>query len=76
MGNYHGGAASPLIAEHHEHVIECGMTLRDYFAAKAMQSIYLRLGGSPMACNRDGTLDMTASHAYQMADAMIAERGK
>jgi hypothetical protein len=30
-----GGPAFPLVAEAHEHVISTGMTLRDYFAAKA-----------------------------------------
>lgn len=49
-----------------------GMTLRDYFAAKAMQSI---LGGvnwnSP-----GGTVNIIAEGAYQMADAMLAEHAK
>lgn len=48
-----------------------GMTLRDYFAAKAMQAY----------CSRpDVTDDMTpaatARMAYAMADAMLAARGE
>ena len=41
-----------------------GMTLRDYFAAKAMQGI-LYAGLEPVE---------TAKHAYEMADAMMAVR--
>ena len=43
---------------------ETGMTLRDYFAAKAMQGILFE-GLEP---------EETAKHAYQMADAMLMER--
>lgn len=53
-----------------------GMTLRDYLAAKAMQGIYARIGGSASAGNNhDGLLDHVAEDAYAMADAMIAARG-
>ncbi len=45
-----------------------GMTLRDYFAAKAMQS-YINLG------SLDATnFNYKAKKAYQMADAMLVER--
>ena len=40
------------------------MTMRDYFAAKAMQGI-LYAGLEPVE---------TAKHAYEMADAMMAAR--
>jgi hypothetical protein len=43
---------------------EKGMTLRDYFAAKAMQGI-LYEGLEPVE---------TAKHAYEMADAMLKAR--
>lgn len=48
-----------------------GLTLRDYFAAKAMQSYIACSGfsGSPSA-------EAIASYAYRDADAMIAEREK
>lgn len=42
-----------------------GMTLRDYFAAKAMQGILFE-GLEP---------EETAKHAYRMADAMLKARG-
>ena len=52
-----------------------GMTLRDYFASKAVQAIYTRLGGSPSAGNNhDGGLTYIAEASYSMADAMIAAR--
>lgn len=40
-----------------------GMTMRDYFAAKAMQTLV-----------QNGYFDVTASKAYQMADAMLRAR--
>lgn len=38
MTNKNGGPAFPVAGSEHNYPIE-GMTLRDYFAAKAMQSI-------------------------------------
>ena len=49
-------------------IYEEGMTLRDYFAAKAMQS--LLISGPEL------TYKETAERAYIMADAMIEERDK
>lgn len=46
-----------------------GMTLRDYFAAKAMQGMYA-LYKFPTGIMKD-----TAEEAYQMADAMLKARG-
>ena len=45
---------------------EGGMTLRDYFAAKAMQAMETR--------NASGTYHSRAIHAYEQADAMIKAR--
>ena len=46
-----------------------GMTLRDYFAAKAMQAIIAR------ADNRfTTTLEFVGGKAYQYADAMLKAR--
>ena len=47
---------------------EGGMTLRDYFAAKAMQAMETR--------NASGTDYSRAIRAYEMADAMLAAREK
>ena len=48
-----------------------GMTLRDYFAAKAMQG-YCSNQQHTSSC----TVELTADCAYEMADAMLAEREK
>jgi len=40
-----------------------GMTLRDYFAAKAMQAI--------ISSHDNTTLDFVSGKAYQYADAML-----
>jgi hypothetical protein len=44
-----------------------GLTLRDYFAAKAMQG---RLANPDWLCSDD----RTATEAYQIADAMLRAR--
>jgi predicted lipoprotein with Yx(FWY)xxD motif len=61
-----GGPAFPLVAEAHEHVISTGMTLRDYFAAKAMQAIIIGYGAKywPPA-------NSAAVAAYEYADFML-----
>lgn len=51
-----------------------GVTIRDYFAAKAMQSIFALgesydYGGNP-------PIDELPRHAYALADAMLRERAK
>lgn len=47
-----------------------GLSLRDYFAAKAMQGAFT----SPIEASKEGQAYI-AMHAYRMADAMIAARG-
>jgi len=49
----------------------CGMTLRDYFAAKCMQG--LSALPSDFNNNRD-ILEMVAKIAYAQADAMLSAR--
>lgn len=61
-----GGPAFPVDVPGHR--IEMGMTLRDYFAAKAMQSYLRHSGEVPM--------DRVAATAYAMADAMLRARGE
>lgn len=46
-----------------------GMTLRDYFAAKAMQA-YVTRGGYP----DDGFDELISKWAYEISDAMLAAR--
>ena len=55
-----------------------GMSLRDYFAAKAMQS-YINRSGNVISIGQDSEqiwLDVIAESAYRMADAMLKEREK
>lgn len=47
-----------------------GMTLRDYFAAKAMQGLLAQSCGSAMGSEPING----AQYAYAMADAMLKER--
>jgi hypothetical protein len=48
-------------------VVSSGMSLRDYFAAKAMQ-VFLT--------SENGTMESDAEAAYRMADAMLKAREK
>ena len=63
MSKNDGGPAFPLkdprTCDYH------GMSLRDYFAAKAMQAIRTELSLSAAIC---------AKQAYDLADAMLAEK--
>jgi hypothetical protein len=53
-----------------ENVYDQGMTLRDYFAAAASTSL---IAESP---NDDTWASRVAHGAYELADAMLAERAK
>jgi hypothetical protein len=70
MSKNNGGPAFPTTKESHLMICSEGMTLRDYFAAKAMQ------GMLEMAEYRDLTSEGYARGAYRVADAMLAEREK
>lgn len=64
-----GGPAFPLqfedISGHPQWVQSTGMSLRDYFAAKAMPELMRDVGYRSPFCE-------VAREAYEMADAMIA----
>ena len=62
--------AFPTLAEvnNREIVVADGMTLRDYFAAKALQAV--------LQMDRNDTYFGDAEQAYIIADAMLAERSK
>ena len=47
-----------------------GMTLRDYFAAKALQGIC----AAPEHLDRIGSFKNAAATAYELADAMLTAR--
>jgi len=64
-----GGPAFPAPAGV-AHITEQGMSLRDYFAAKAMQGMLAYAYFRPLAME-----DLYARDAYVMADAMLKTRG-
>jgi len=75
----HGsGAAFPVFTldPWRNPVISGGMTLRDYFAAKALQSLIAKY--DKVECEEGGALPDYAkanvTGAYMYADAMLAER--
>lgn len=53
-----------------------GMTLRDYFAAKAMLGIMTMISGGMHKVTAKNAPAEVAEQAYAQADAMIAARGK
>ena len=60
-----GGPAFPVYDDHGQYVNGGGMTLRDYFAGRAMQSYLLDK-------DRDSfTFEQWAQASYEMADAML-----
>ena len=48
-----------------------GMTLRDYFAAKAMAVVWTEI---PENADREFALDRLGRYSYAMADAMLSAR--
>jgi len=67
--NNAGGTAFPITYKYDNYSISVtshGMTLRDYFAAKAMQGL---LANSET--NRTWGVNENAKYAYQQADAML-----
>ena len=69
-----GGPAFPvLIVNRPKKLLKYnGMTLRDYFAAKAMQGLIASPRGTPDG--KDATDAYYAKAAYVMADAMLKAR--
>jgi hypothetical protein len=50
------------------------MTMRDHFAAKAMQSLFAGAIADAFTLDQDINCDMAARIAYTMADAMLKAR--
>lgn len=79
-----GGPAFPPFHDPNTHTY--GMTLRDYFAGEAMQSLIVETGrtlqhcegvsfmGLVIANNEGGTPTAIAEESYAMADAMLKAR--
>lgn len=68
MSTNDGGPAFPTPRYERGEMYSLGMTLRDYFAAKAMQGMLTRPGSVNPA--------QDAVFAYHVADAMLEARSK
>ena len=75
--NINGGPAFPAsyYTDDGEFAKRDGMTLRDYFAAKAMQAWLSTFTESRHPAENGGASDV-AKASYAIADAMLAERAK
>ena len=72
MSANNGGPAFPNVGDvRYTSEDQYGMTLRDYFAAKAMLG-YMTSGFANFGNNHS----VFAKDAYEMADAMLKERAK
>ena len=76
-----GGPAFPVVGHMYGEKLggqlDRGMTLRDYFAAKAMQGL-LAANWCESYRELESSVgwNMVAADAYRMADAMLAERSR
>jgi hypothetical protein len=66
-----GGPAFPVPGLHEDEDFN-GMNLRDYFAAKAMQSML----ANGQRIEGNDAIQKRAAYAYAMADAMLAARAE
>ena len=66
----------PHAEEHQSNASQIGMTLRDYFAAKALPEAISHERELHRANLGQFRFDAVAHAAYVMADAMLAEREK
>jgi len=76
MTKDNGGYAFPHVIEHLHEPVTAGMTLRDYFAAKAMPIAWEAYDKGYMLMVDEGVIASVAKAAYQQADAMLEERKK
>lgn len=64
-----GGPAFPVVFQHDEATSEChGMSLRDYFAAAALQGLMAQVKPE------DHWAEYRAKWSYEVADAMLERR--
>lgn len=69
-----GGPAFPItLDQNFRQAIVGGMTLRDYFAAKALQGLLADPNSFDVKEDEDAA-DIYAEHAYAFADAMLEAR--
>lgn len=64
------GSAFPVLETSAEFCVDRGLSVRDYFAAKAMQTLI----GNPFYFERG--FQALSFEAYRVADAMLSERFK
>lgn len=67
--------AFPIVHPDGKGVQYFGITMRDYFAAKAMQAM-ISTAGAPCLFGLEGCEVNTAQGAYKMADAMLKVRNQ
>ena len=70
--NTNGGPAFPILQDGCQFPRAEGMTLRDYFAAKAMQAYFT----DPNVGFGSDVIEAGARAAYRIADAMLKARGQ
>lgn len=71
-----GGPAFPTLADNGHAMNQDGMTLRDWFAGKAMTTMFYPAIMESIRTDKDLDCDQVAAFAYMMADALLAERSK
>ena len=70
--NTNGGPAFPILQDGCQFPRAEGMTLRDYFAAKAMQAYFT----DPNVGFGSDVIEAGSQAAYRIADAMLKARGQ
>jgi hypothetical protein len=76
MSEFDGGAAFPIVHPDGKGVQYYGMSLRDYFATKALPVAWKAFEDGYFSSEEDSINADVAACAYQMADAMLKERAK
>ena len=71
-----GGPAFPVTSDNYANSESVGMTLRDYFAAKAMQAHVQREDVFAAIAKNRLTPEKVCSGCYAWADAMLKARDK
>ena len=74
MSKQDGGPAFPIVTPIEPCRITIGMTLRDYFAAKAVAGMFYPAIADSLMGDHDLDCYRLASYAYTMADAMLKAR--
>jgi hypothetical protein len=75
VADYDHMAFQPATVDEHKRQLS-GMSLRDYFAAKAIRVVALDLEDQIETLGRRVAFIELADHAYMLADAMLAARSK